>query len=114
VRAVINFAGGRGGRSYDKPHNNCAPDRLIAAARAFGTTARIPTLWIYSANDSFFGPDLSRRMAEAFRAGGGRADYRLLPAFGSDGHRLIEMREAVGAWSPIVQEFLGRLRSRSD
>jgi len=114
VRAVINFAGGRGGRSYDKPHNNCAPDRLVAAARAFGTTARIPTLWMYSANDSFFGPDLSRRMAEAFRAGGGRADYRLLPAFGSDGHRLIEMREAVGAWSPIVQDFLARLRSRSD
>jgi hypothetical protein len=49
-------------------------------------------------------------MAAAFRAGGGHVDYHLLPAVGSDGHRLIEMREAVGAWAPIVQEFVTRVR----
>src|SRR5262245_54143101 len=64
VRAVINFSGGRGGRSYDKPNNNCAPDRLVAAARTFGAAARLPTLWIYASNDTFFDPDLSKRMAD--------------------------------------------------
>ena len=88
VRAAINFAGGLGGRSYDQPDNNCAPDRLIATAGEFGRTARIPTLWIYSENDSYFAPRLSGAMAAAFRAAGGRVDYRLLPPFGSDGHYL--------------------------
>jgi dienelactone hydrolase len=109
VRAVINFAGGRGGRSYDRPNTNCAPDRLVATAREFGTSARIPTLWIYSANDSYFAPALSKRMADAFRAGGGRADYHLLPAFGIDGHRTLEIAAARDAWAPIVAEFLANL-----
>jgi dienelactone hydrolase len=109
VKAVINFAGGRGGRSYDRPNNNCAPDRLVATAHTFGSTARIPTLWLYAINDSYFAPKLSKRMANAFRAAGGRAEYHRLPALGSDGHRLIEMREAVAVWAPIVQEFLRHL-----
>src|SRR5258708_13288243 len=37
---VIRFAGGLGGRSYDRADNNCAPDRLIAAAAPVGPPAR--------------------------------------------------------------------------
>src|SRR5262245_7872190 len=110
VKAIINFSGGRGGRSYDKPNTNCAPDRLVAAARRFGSTARIPTLWLYSSNDSYFAPSLSRRLADAFRAAGGRADYHLLPAFGAEGHRFVEMPETVAAWGPIARDFLVKLR----
>ena len=29
VKAVINFAGGRGGHINDRPNNNCAPERLV-------------------------------------------------------------------------------------
>jgi dienelactone hydrolase len=36
VRAVINFAGGRGGQAVFRPDNNCAPERLVAAAGIFG------------------------------------------------------------------------------
>ncbi|MBI4274896.1 MAG: alpha/beta fold hydrolase, partial [Rhizobiales bacterium] len=50
VKAVINFAGGRGGRVNGRPNNNCAPERLVAAAEQFGATTRIPTLWIYTEN----------------------------------------------------------------
>src|SRR5262249_38994073 len=71
VTAIINFAGGRGGRSFDHPNNNCAPERLVEAARQFGATARVPALWIYAENDSYFAPSLARRMADAWRAGGG-------------------------------------------
>src|SRR5579871_2973579 len=71
VRAVIDFAGGLGGHSYDRPDNNCAPDRLVAAAAEFGRTSRIPTLWIYTDNDTYFPPRLSGAMAAAFRAAGG-------------------------------------------
>src|SRR5258706_2200599 len=43
-------------------------------------------LWIYIENDTFFGPSLSNRMHEAFTAEGGKAEYRLMPPFGNEGH----------------------------
>jgi dienelactone hydrolase len=110
VRAAIDFAGGLGGRSWDRPDNNCAPDRLIATAAAFGRTSRIPTLWIYTENDSYFAPRLSGAMAAAFRAAGGKADYELLPAFGDDGHFMAERPGSESAWGPAVERFLAALR----
>jgi dienelactone hydrolase len=110
VAAVINFAGGRGGRSFDHANNNCAPERLIDAAREFGSTARIPTLWIYAENDSYFAPGLAQRMAEAWRAGGGRVDLVVAPAFGLEGHRLAEADDGAAVWAPVVAGFLTRLK----
>jgi dienelactone hydrolase len=110
VRAAIDFAGGLGGRSWDRPDNNCAPDRLIATAAAFGRTSRIPTLWIYTENDSYFAPRLSGAMAAAFRAAGGKADYALLPPFGDDGPFMAERPGSESAWGPAVERFLAALR----
>lgn len=110
VKAVINFAGGRGGRVNGRPNNNCAPEHLVAAAGAFGATARVPTLWLYTENDSYFAPELSKRLAAAYRAAGGRVEFHLLPVFGADGHRLIEAKAAVAIWGPIVEKFLAGLR----
>jgi dienelactone hydrolase len=110
VRAVINFSGGRGGRVDDKAGNNCAPDRLIDAAGKYGSSARIPTLWLYSKNDGYFAPDLSKRMAEAFHTAGGDAEYHLLQSFGTDGHSFIEFGEASMLWAPMVEKFLAEHR----
>jgi len=110
VRAVINFSGGRGGRAEDRANINCSPERLVAAASAFGRTARIPTLWLYAENDSYFSPALSKGMADAFRGAGGRADYHLLQPFGADGHVFIENGEAAAFWGPIVERFLAASR----
>ena len=106
VKAIIVFAAGRGGRVDGKPNNNCAADKLVAATAAFGQTARLPMLWIYTRNDTFFGPDLSTRMREAFVGAGGDAEYHLLDAFGNDGHFLIGTPKAVEIWSPLVSAFL--------
>ena len=106
VKAVVNFAGGRGGRTGNRPNNNCEPKRLIEAARSFGATARIPVLSIYTENDTYFGPALSKEINDAFRAGGGRIDFRLLPSFGLDGHALLGARDGVARWAPAVEEFL--------
>jgi dienelactone hydrolase len=110
VSAAIDFAGGLGGRSYDRPDNNCAPDRLVAAAAEFGRTARIPTLWVYSENDSYFAPRLSGAMAAAFRAAGGKVEYQLLPPFGDDGHYMAETEGSEAVWGPAVERFLATLR----
>ncbi|MGY4306373.1 dienelactone hydrolase [Bradyrhizobium sp. USDA 4369] len=106
IRAIITFAAGRGGHVDGKPNNNCAPDKLVEAAGEFGRTSRIPMLWIYAENDTFFGPVLSKRIHDAFTAAGGIADYRMLPPFGQDGHFLIGSPDAIPLWSPLVAAFL--------
>jgi dienelactone hydrolase len=106
VKAIINFAGGRGGRQGDRPNNNCAPGKLIEAARSFGATARVPVLSIYTENDTYFAPSVSKPLNEAFRAAGGRVDFHLLPPFGLDGHSLLGARNGVELWAPVVEKFL--------
>lgn len=110
LQAVINFAGGLGGRSYDRPDNNCAADRLIATAAEFGRTAHVPSLWLYTANDSYFPPRLAGAMADAYRAAGGKAEFALLPDFGADGHFMAETDSSESAWGPAVERFLAKFR----
>ena len=106
VRAIIIFAAGRGGRVDGKPNNNCAPDKLVEVTRDFGAKSRIPMLWIYSENDTYFGPDLARRMHAAFTSAGGKAEFQMFPPFGNDGHFFIGAADAVPIWSPVVSRFL--------
>jgi dienelactone hydrolase len=95
VAAVIAFAPGRGGHANDFPNRVCAPHTLIAAAGEFGKTARVPVTWLVAANDSYFSPTLSRQLADAFRNAGGKVDFRVLRAYGSEGHWLPETEGGV-------------------
>src|SRR5260370_8139033 len=61
VRAIIGFAAGRGGHLNGKPNNNCAPDNLVEAAAQFGRTPRIPILWIYTHNHTYFHPQHTKQ-----------------------------------------------------
>jgi dienelactone hydrolase len=106
LRAVINFAGGLGGHSYGEPHRNCAPSRLVQASAVFGRSTHVPTLWLYSANDTYFDAALSEQMAVAFRNAGAVAEYHLMPTLGDDGHFLMFSSDAMALWAPIVARFL--------
>jgi len=110
VKALIVFAGGRGGRVGGKPNNNCAPDKLVEATAEFGRSARTPMLWIYIENDTFFGPALSKKMHAAYTGAGGDADYHLMPPFGNEGHFFIGSRDTIPQWSPLVSQFLDKHR----
>jgi dienelactone hydrolase len=111
IRAIISFAAGRGGRVDGKPENSCASKKLIAAAREFGRTSRIPMLWIYSSNDTYFEPELSKQVHEAFTGVGGIAEYHLLPPLGSDGEFLMDSPDGISTWAPLVSQFLDKLQS---
>src|ERR1700730_13249357 len=80
VSAIIAFAPGRGGRANDFPNQVCAPHSLMASAAEFGKAARVPVSWLVAANDSYFSPELSRRLADAFRGAGGKVAFRVLAA----------------------------------
>jgi dienelactone hydrolase len=110
VKAIITFAAGRGGRVDGKPNNNCAPDKLVEATADFGRSARTPMLWFYIENDTFFGPELSRRMHAAYTDAGGNAEYHLMPPFGGEGHFFIDSPDAIPQWSPLVSQFLDKHR----
>lgn len=113
VAGIVNFAGGRGGQSTglgSDSFKNCTPNALVAAAGKFGSTARVPTLWIYAENDSFFRPELAQRMVQAYTAAGGRAIYKPIGAAGNDGHTLATQQNSSQVWGPIIADFLASLR----
>ncbi|WP_298252583.1 alpha/beta fold hydrolase [Bradyrhizobium sp.] len=95
IAAIIAFAPGRGGQPNGIPNQICAPHTLLAAAGEFGRGARIPVSWLVAANDSYFPPDFSRKMADAFRSSGGKADFRVLPAYDGEGHWIAETENGV-------------------
>ena len=103
VVAVLNFAGGRGSQKADTV---CSKDRLLDATKAFGLTARVPTLWVYSDNDHFFGPELAQEMIGAYRTAGGQATFTKAPVFGEEGHYLFSSEEGIPIWKPIANSFL--------
>ena len=110
VKAIIAFAAGRGGRVGGKPNNNCNPDELVETTADFGRTARVPMLWIYIENDTYFGPALSKRMLAAYTGAGGSAEYHLMPPFGNEGHIFIDSPDSIPQWSPLVSQFLDKHR----
>jgi dienelactone hydrolase len=103
VAAIVVFAPGRGGHANDTANRNCAPHTLTAAAAEFGKTARVPVTWLVAANDTYFAPPLSRQLAHAFRAAGGKAEFRVLPLSGSEGHWLAETESGVEAAAPELE-----------
>ena len=55
LRAVINVSGGDGGDSLRHVDTPCDPTALAAALSTLGQRSRTPALFLYSANDRFWG-----------------------------------------------------------
>ncbi|WP_434629883.1 dienelactone hydrolase family protein [Chromobacterium sp. CV08] len=104
VVAAINFAGGAGGDPDSHPGVPCSPAQLQQLYAEFGGRSRVPMLWIYTRNDRFFGPEYSQAWARAYRAAGAPLDYRLLPAFGDNGHLLFS--RGADIWMPLLEDYL--------
>ena len=109
VRAVVNFAGGRGGHAYGKRRQVCAEDKLFQAARQYGQTARAPTIWFYAKNDSYFPPRIAEGLAQAWSSGGGLVEANIVADYGSEGHSIADDRAGWDIWGPALDRFLARL-----
>jgi dienelactone hydrolase len=107
VVGVINFSGGSGGLSPSEPYGHaCNEQRLIKVMGSFGK-AKIPTLWVYSEDDPFFGPELAQEMFEDYVSNGGKGKLVITPAFG---HALLSRVEGRNIWAPHGDEFLHSLQ----
>ncbi len=112
VAAVINFSGGRGGHAGGRRNAVCGEQRLIDAARDYGHTARVPTSWIYAENDSYFGPELATAMASAWKSAGAPVEMNILPAYGDEGHEIVNDQAGSTLWGPVLDRFLLEHRSQ--
>ena len=104
VLAAVNFAGGGGGRPDTHPEQPCSVERMTQLFAAYGTKARIPTLWVYSQNDKYWGPDTPRAWHKAFVDRGGSGEFVALPPYKTDGHP--SFTRAPAAWKPAFEAFL--------
>lgn len=101
LAAVINISGGLRFPSCPKE------DALVAAFKAYGAKSRIPSLWVYAKNDSFFGPALVERMQAAFLDGGGDVKLVMLePDERADGHFIFGLSFGRFKWLPQMDAFL--------
>ena len=107
VTAVVNIAGGDGSRLNRVANAVCEAPALLRAMTSFGATARVTMLWIYTANDSYFAPELAQAMHRAYTEAGGQARLASLLAWGDDGHILFFARGGSAVWGPLVEPFLG-------
>ena len=104
VRAAVNFAGGGGGRPQTNPGMPCGAENLRDMFASYGQTARLPTLWLYSENDRYFGNRIPQRWFDAFTQYGGSGRFVRLPAHGDDGHGSFTRNPE--AWRPAFEAFL--------
>lgn len=106
LRGVVNFAGVL--RLTGSTTETCWFEGVIRAFSGFMKTTTVPSLWMYTRNDSYFNgaPDRVIEMDEAVRKAGGTQRLVLMPAFGNDGHDLFGSDSAVNLWLPAVDAFI--------
>lgn len=101
---VVNISGGVWRAKADG--DVCDFDGLTSAMASFGARTRIPTLWLYSENDSLFPPHVVGRMRDAYAANGGRAELEMFPPILHDGHRLFADFGGRVKWLRALDRFL--------
>jgi dienelactone hydrolase len=105
IKGVINFSGG-----LKKSSGSCLWDlSLMKAFTEYGQKTKVPSLWLYSENDSLFSPDLVKRLQRSYAAGGAKAEVILLDAFKDDGHRFFDDPEGVRIWANQIDGFLKQI-----
>jgi dienelactone hydrolase len=100
LRAVISVSGGLRMPDCSKE------DVLVNAYKEFGEKSRVPNLWIYARNDSFFGPELVERLQSAFLDGGGDVKLVMYEKFGKEGHGLFTAAAGKLQWLMEMDAFL--------
>ena len=111
VLGAVNFSGGNGGNAVDHPERPCGSDVLRRLIYTFGKSTSIPTLWLYSENDKYWGKYFPREWFRAFKESGGNGAFislpPLMPPLGDDGHKIFGKDPA--AWHPAFETFLRQI-----
>lgn len=99
VVGVINFVGGW-------VSSGCPQDFNLESYSAFGAKTKLPMLWLYAENDSYYSVDAIKGYATAFLAAGGNAELKLYSGIPGNGHNLATSESA---WGMDADKYLKSL-----
>jgi dienelactone hydrolase len=100
VLGIVNIAGGMRQDSCNGWQTN-----LVSAFGSFGRTTKVPALFLYGDNDSYFAQPLPEELFEAYNAAGGHATLIDFGPFLDDSHKMFHLQEGLGIWVPAVERF---------
>jgi dienelactone hydrolase len=104
LKGAINFAGGDGGDPIKSAEKPCGDYLIKDTFAKYGASNKVPTLWLYSVNDKFWGEQLPKDWFAAFQKAGGKGQFISLPAYKEDGHSIF--RGDLNAWKNDFEKFL--------
>ena len=105
VVGYVNFSGGTGGNGRRAPEHSCGLEAMGALMAAYGKSTRVPSLWLYAQNDSFWGTEWPRAWFDAYAVTGNPARFVMTDAVANgDGHQLLTRGSRL--WSAHVDRFL--------
>jgi dienelactone hydrolase len=104
VVGLVNFAGGLRNES-------CTPwEQILAGAvGSFGESTKVPSLWFYGDNDSYFPVRVWQDMHARYNGAGGKARLVAFGSFGSDAHSMFGSRAGLPIWLPEVEKYFREL-----
>ncbi len=86
IKGGINFAGGQGGFPDKNPGKPCGPLAIQKAFKNWGAKTKVPSLWLYSLNDNYWGEKLPKEWFSAYQEAGGKGRMISYPPYKSEGH----------------------------
>ena len=104
LKGAINFAGGNGGDPIKSPERPCGDYVIKDTFAKYGASNKIPTLWLYSVNDKFWGEQLPKDWFVEFQKAGGKGKFISLPAYKENGHSIF--RGDLNAWKNDFEKFI--------
>ena len=104
LKGAINFAGGDGGDPIKSAEKPCGDHLIKDTFAKYGASNKVPTLWLYSVNDKFWGEQLPKDWFVAFQKAGGKGQFISLPAYKEDGHSIF--RGDLNAWKNDFEKFI--------
>ena len=104
LKGAINFAGGDGGDPIKSAEKPCGDYLIKDTFAKYGASNKVPTLWLYSVNDKYWGEQLPKDWFAAFQKAGGKGQFISLPAYKEDGHSIF--RGDLNAWKNDFEKFI--------
>ncbi len=99
IKSVVNFSGGWVAQKEDQ----CPEDFNKVAFAQFGAKSTIPMLWLYGANDLYYGDESVLSYHAIFKKNGGVVEFHLIKDIPNNGHELVEYTEK---WKSLMDNFL--------
>lgn len=102
IQGIINISGGV------KPDKPCNWDvELIKAGSELGSLTKIPSLWLYTEDDKWFPPSVSKPFFENYKKAGADATLKL---YKKGGHGFAWNKDNLSLWTSDVELFLAKIK----